>query len=85
MMFVIVRASPRCYLQLSAFCFSVNNFSSKALASLQVLWTDLGVVASQYENFLTGEVNQVRNLAIVQGHCFQSHIETYLQLHFGRR
>ena len=43
---------------------------SKALASLQVLRTELGVVAWLYDKFLTKEVNEVRNLAIVQGHCF---------------
>ena len=54
-------------MQLSAFCFSVNNFSFKVLASLQVLRTELEVVAWQYDKFLTREVNQVRSLAIAKG------------------
>ena len=63
-MFIIAKASQRCYLQLFAFCFSVNKFSSKALASLQMLWTELGVVAWQYDKFLTREIYEVRNLAM---------------------
>ena len=44
-------------------CFSVNYFSSKALALLQVLWTELEVAAWQYNKLLT-KGNQVGSLAL---------------------